>query len=115
MSDKKDPQFSPEISNNSKDRDDYAVVQEKGATHLHVLTFQYKGSLDDLKSTLERILARSGLDDFIVYEDTETENTLAILKDGDVEQFGIYICNHCGMIFGSMDEKIIHERIHYFM
>lgn len=60
----------------------------------------------------QRILASSGLGDFIVSEDTEAENALAILKDGDVEQFGMHICNHCGMIFESKNEKIIHEWIH---
>ncbi|MGB6673543.1 MAG: hypothetical protein WBE34_14015, partial [Candidatus Nitrosopolaris sp.] len=60
-------------------------------------------------------LARNHLDNFTIAEDTEAENTVAILREGDLEQFGIYVCKHCGTAFKSIDERIIHERIHYFV
>ena len=48
-------------------------------------------------------------------EDTEVENTIAILREGDLEQFGIYLRKHCRTLFKSIDEKVVHERIHYFV
>ena len=72
------------------------------------------GSLKDFKLFVENIL-RNNYDEYMVAEDTEAINTLTILKQGDVEQFGMYICSHCGTFFKSIEERTVHERIHYFM
>ena len=81
-----------------------------------IITLDYKKeSLEDFKVVLQDILARNHLDNFTIAEDTEAENTVAILREGDLEQFGIYVCKHCGTTFKSIDERIIHERIHYFV
>ena len=81
-----------------------------------IITLDYKKkSLDDFKVMLQDILARNHLDNFTIAEDTEAENTVAILREGDLEQFGIYVCKHCGSTFKSIDERILHERIHYFV
>jgi rubrerythrin len=81
-----------------------------------IITLDYKKeSLEDFKAMLREILSRNHLDNFTIAEDTETENTVAILREGDLEQFGIYVCKHCGTTFKSIDERIIHERIHYFI
>ncbi len=81
-----------------------------------IITLDYKKkSLDDFKVILQDILARNHLDNFTIAEDTEAENTIAILREGDLEQFGIYVCKHCGSTFKSIDERILHERIHYFV
>ena len=81
-----------------------------------IITLDHKKkSLEDFKVILQDILARNRLDNFTIAEDTEAENTVAILREGDLEQFGIYVCKHCGTTFKSIDERIIHERIHYFV
>ena len=81
-----------------------------------VITLDYKKeSLIDFKVILQDILARNHLDEFMIAEDTEVENTVTILRQGDLEQFGIYLCKHCGTVFKSTDEKVLHERIHYFI
>jgi hypothetical protein len=72
------------------------------------------GSLKDFKLFVENIL-RNNYDEYMVAEDTESADTLTILKQGDVEQFGMYICSHCGTFFKSIEERTVHERIHYFM
>jgi hypothetical protein len=72
------------------------------------------GSLKDFKLFVENIL-RNNYDGYMIAEDTDTINTLTILKQGDVEQFGMYMCSHCGTFFKSIEEKTVHERIHYFM
>ena len=51
----------------------------------------------------------------MVAEDIDSADTLTILKQGDVEQFGMYVCGHCGTFFKSIEERTVHERIHYFM
>jgi rubrerythrin len=71
--------------------------------------------MEDFKGVLQDILARNHLKDFTVAEDMEAENTVAILREGDLEQFGLYICKHCGTTFKSIDERMLHERIHYFV
>lgn len=81
-----------------------------------ILIFYYdKSSLEELKNFLENTLEKNNLSQFVVVEDTENENTLAIVKEGDIEQFGMHVCGHCGMIFRSEEERVVHERIHYFI
>ena len=72
------------------------------------------GSLKDFKLFVESIL-RNNYDEYIVTENAESADTLTILKQGDVEQFGMYVCSHCGTFFKSIEERVVHERIHYFM
>lgn len=72
-------------------------------------------SLKEFKYFLENILRNNHCEDYVVAEDTTEINTITILKQGDVEQFGMHMCTHCGTIFKSVEEKAIHEKIHYFM
>jgi hypothetical protein len=72
------------------------------------------GSLKDFKLFVDSIL-RNNYDEYKVAEDAESADTLTILKQGDVEQFGMYVCSHCGTFFKSIEERAVHERIHYFM
>lgn len=72
-------------------------------------------SLKEFKYFLENILRNNCCEEYVVAEDTTEINTITILKQGDVEQFGMHMCTHCGTIFKSVEEKAIHEKIHYFM
>ena len=72
------------------------------------------GSLKDFKLFVENML-KNNYGEYVVAENTESADTLTILKQGDVEQFGMYICSHCGTFFKSIEERTLHERIHYFM
>ena len=48
-----------------------------------IITLDYKKeSLEDFKVILRDILARNHLDNFTIAEDTEAENTVAILRRG---------------------------------
>jgi hypothetical protein len=73
------------------------------------------GSFDDFKAVLEDILEENHMEQFEIAANTEEYNTYSVLKKGDLEQIGLVICDHCGMVFGTYDEKMVHERIHYFM
>lgn len=91
---------------NSKDKDDSK----------NFLIVEYnEGSFDDFKNILEDILKNNHMQQFVVAENTEKHNTYTFLKEGDLEQFGLVICDHCGMVFGNHDEKMVHEKIHYFI
>jgi hypothetical protein len=69
----------------------------------------------EIKRILEDVLRRNQINDYIVVDNTKEENEIAILKKGDMEQLGIFICSHCGMVLGSEGERTIHQRIHYFI
>jgi hypothetical protein len=74
-----------------------------------------EGSFDDFKAVLEDILDENHMEQFEIAVNTEEYNTYSVLKKGDLEQIGLVICEHCGMVFGTYDEKMVHERIHYFI
>jgi hypothetical protein len=74
-----------------------------------------EGSFDDFKAVLEDFLKKNHMEQFVVAENTEKHNTYSVLKRGDLEQLGLVICGHCGMVFGNCSEKMAHEKIHYFI
>jgi hypothetical protein len=47
-------------------------------------------------------------------ENTEKENEITLLKKGDIQQLGIYLCTHWGDALGSEIQRTVHKRIHYF-
>jgi len=53
-------------------------------------------------------------DDYVVTGNNDNPAEIAVLKKGDIEQLGLFICGFCPMIFQSEVEKNIHQRIHYF-
>jgi Flp pilus assembly CpaF family ATPase len=67
-----------------------------------------------IKQILEDTLASNQVNDYMVAENSQQEDEIAILKKGDIEQLDIFICAHCGMLFDSELQRIIHQRIHYF-
>ena len=94
-----------EEKTNDKDGDDKKPM----------IVYCSKSSIEECKNYLKNTLKRNNWEEFVVVEDTENENTLAIVKEGDIEQFGMYMCSHCGMVFKGDDERAVHERIHYFI
>jgi hypothetical protein len=79
-----------------------------------IIILQNESNTGKVKSMLEEILKENTIQDFVVTENTEKENEIALLKKGDLEQLGIYLCTHCGVAFGSEIQRIVHQRIHYF-
>lgn len=98
----------------TSDRNENRVVGFTDNTDQLYTVRWVNGSLKDFKLFVENIL-RNNYDEYMVAEDTEAINTLTILKQGDVEQFGMHMCSHCGTFFKSIEERTVHERIHYFM
>jgi hypothetical protein len=75
--------------------------------------FEFPGSIKEFEDLLKYILQKNSINEYVVAQDSEKENTLTILKHGDIEQLGILICDFCGAAFYSADEKYIHQRMHY--
>jgi len=63
--------------------------------------------------TLERILASSNIVGYSVVENMIDEKEVAILKSGDIEELGLFICAHCAAPFQSYEQMMIHQRMHY--
>jgi hypothetical protein len=78
------------------------------------IVLQNEANTEEIKTMLEQILKGNTIDDFVVTENTEKENEITLLKQGDLEQLGIFLCTHCGVSFGSEIQRIVHQRIHYF-
>jgi hypothetical protein len=69
----------------------------------------------DVKSFLEEVFCAHSLSDYIIAENSRDDNELVVLKKGDIEQIGLFICMHCSMIFSSAEERSEHLRAHYFV
>ncbi|HET7345538.1 MAG TPA: hypothetical protein VFJ05_06675 [Nitrososphaeraceae archaeon] len=79
-----------------------------------VVTFTMENNVQRVKQIIQDILSQNHVNAYIVAENSEKENEITVLKQGDMEQFGIYICTHCAMSFESEIQRTIHQRIHYF-
>jgi hypothetical protein len=79
----------------------------------NTIELQDEFDLQKTRSNLEKLLQENRMEDFVVAENTEKENEIAILKKGDIEQIGIFLCTHCGISFESEIQRIVHQRIHY--
>ena len=84
------------------------VRSKEGLDRLKVKLLIEK-ALDDIK----KIQGKS-TEDYLVAENDEDPNEIAILKKGNIEQLGLFICEFCPLVFRSEIEKTIHQRIHYF-
>lgn len=105
---------------NSKELNQYAInVEGVSGSYEEDLSsiylFEFNGYFSSFKGLLKLMLQNNSIDNYIVAEDLESENTFVLLKDGDIEQLGILLCDFCGLVCASEDEKYIHQRIHYFI
>jgi hypothetical protein len=103
-----------ETNSMASDRNENGVVSATDDNDPLYIVQWVNGSLKDFKLFVENIL-RIDYVGYMVAEDIETVDTLTILKQGDVEQFGVHMCSHCGTFFKSIEERTVHERIHYFI
>jgi len=78
-----------------------------------IIILDNETDIQKIKELLQYALTKNRLNDYIVTENTKEENEITILKNGDIEQFGIYMCSHCGMLFRNDTQRTIHQRIHY--
>lgn len=62
-------------------------------------------------AVLQKALAGSG---YVAVENMQDASEIAILKEGDIEQLGLYLCGYCAMVFGNDVERNLHQRVHYF-
>lgn len=69
-----------------------------------------EGDREEVRQTIQRALP----EDYIVVENAHDPSELAVLRKGDIEQLGLYLCGFCAMVFGSETERNVHQRSHYF-
>jgi hypothetical protein len=91
-------------------------VADKDNDNINTISavFEFHGSIKEFEELLTSILHKKSIKEYVIAQDTEKENTLSILKSGDLGQLGILSCDFCGAVFHSEDEKYIHQRAHYF-
>jgi hypothetical protein len=71
-----------------------------------IVIFEFLSSLKEFESLLTSILTKNSIKEHIITQDMEKENTIVILKAGDLEQLGILVCDFCVAVFHSEDENI---------
>ena len=79
-----------------------------------IFEFEYSLSFTEFEGLIRKAVGSYKNQIYEVAVDTEGNNTLTLLKPNDLEQLGIFICNFCGAVSSSEEEKYIHERAHYF-
>jgi hypothetical protein len=89
----------------------YTSIQSSNTTTIYKLEFP--GTIKEFEDLLKTVLKKNSIEEYIVVQDMEKENTFTILRDGDMGQLGILICDLCGALFNSEDEKYIHQRAHF--
>jgi hypothetical protein len=106
---------------NSKELNQYATTNlDNLSTELEVKLnsirlFEFNGYFSSFKGILSIVLQDNSINDYIIAEDLDSENTFVVLKEGDIEQLGLILCDFCGLACASEDEKYIHQRAHYFI
>jgi hypothetical protein len=90
------------------------ALQKQGNINKNIIILENESDVPRIKKILEDTLKRNLIFDYLVTENLRERNEIAILKKGDIEQLGIFICTHCGMLFDSDLQRTIHQRIHYF-
>jgi hypothetical protein len=116
-----DTSFFPEylsnvIINSEEIKSFYSETLSIGQTgeNIKYFTFEFPGYIEELAEVLNSILKKNSINEYVVVQDMEKENTLTVLKVGDLEQLGMFICDFCGAVLDSPDGKYIHQRAHYF-
>ncbi|WP_458745892.1 hypothetical protein [Candidatus Nitrosocosmicus sp. T] len=95
-------------------KDNYVTDKDKDNINTISAVFEFHGSIKEFEGLLTSILLKNSIKEYVIAQDMEKENTIAILKAGDIRQLGILVCDFCGAVFHSEDEKYIHQRAHYF-
>jgi rubrerythrin len=79
-----------------------------------MITLYNESNVEKIKHIIEEELKLKNLNEYIISENTHDESEIAVLKKGDIEQLGIYVCMHCGTAFESEMQRTVHQRMHYF-
>ena len=97
-------------------KDNYVTDKDKDNINTNTISavFEFHGAIKEFEGLLTSILFKNSIKEYVITQDMEKENTIAILKSGDLRQLGILVCDFCGAVFHSEDEKYIHQRAHYF-
>ncbi len=84
------------------------IVSLLSAEDAGIITVQ--GDVQAIKKELEQGLP----EDYLVAENAQNPDELAVLKKGDLEQLGLFMCSFCPSMFRSETERNVHQRVHLF-
>src|ERR671923_1257588 len=90
-----------------------SFLEKKSNINKNIIILDNETSIPKIMQILQDSLPKNLINDYIVTENIKEENEIAILKKGDIEQLGIFICTHCAMLFESDLERTTHQRLHY--
>ncbi|HSA74913.1 MAG TPA: hypothetical protein VLE21_01865 [Candidatus Nitrosocosmicus sp.] len=93
----------------------YSVSNDQDSITKKYSLFEFPGSIKEFSDLLNSLLQKKSINEYVVAQDMETENTLVVLMVGDIQQLGLYVCDFCGAVFNGENEKYIHQRAHYFV
>lgn len=68
---------------------------------------------EKVMTMIENTLSMSNIEEYSVVENMIDQSEIAVLKSGDIEELGIFICAHCGAPFQNREQMMIHQRMHY--
>lgn len=86
-----------------------AVLEALGGTETDSAIIA-SGTPAQVRQAIEKILPEG----YVVAESTDDPTVLAVLKEGDIEQLGLYLCGYCATVFHNEVERNLHQRVHYF-
>lgn len=86
-----------------------AILQALGAAEADN-SIIVSGAPAQVKQAIEEILP----DGYVVAESTDDPTVIAVLKEGDIEQLGLYLCGYCATVFHNEVERNVHQRAHFF-
>lgn len=93
--------------------DEY-LSQQKSFPKSLIFEFKSLQPFSEVEKYVRKIMESFKNLEYYVALDSEEDNTLTLLKPNDLQQLGIFICDFCGAVSSSLEEKYIHERAHYF-
>jgi hypothetical protein len=90
------------------------LSRQKNLPENLVFYFDFNDSFSEFEKHVRKTVESDKNLHYDVAVDSKEDNTLTLLKPDDLEQLGIFICEFCGAVSSSEEEKYIHERAHYF-
>lgn len=87
-----------------------AILAALGKEETDSYVVMVSGTPSQVRTAVEKALPEG----YVVAESTDDPTVLAVLKEGNIEQLGLYLCGYCAMVFHNEIERNVHQRAHYF-
>ena len=88
-------------------------LEETYSDNDHIISLDTTSNIQTIKKIVENIFVEN-YDGYIITENNQVENEIAILKKGDLEQLEYIYVFIVACRLKVKDQRSIHQRIHYF-